>query len=83
MEEIGTLKADVDELRRAVEIERETAFKAAGEAKQEGEAAKQLRSVRPQYLSEPFILLRSTDHLVRLTLSPSLPAPPLPFTLRR
>ena len=43
MEEAGTLRADVEELRRAVESEREAATRAASEARQEADAVKQLR----------------------------------------
>lgn len=45
MEEVGTLKADVAELRRSVESEREAAVRAASEARQEADAVKQLRCV--------------------------------------
>lgn len=43
MEEVGTLKSDVLELSGAVEREREVAILSTNEAKQEAEAAKQLR----------------------------------------
>lgn len=43
MEEVGTLRADVEELRQAAESEREAAMRAASEARQEADVAKQLR----------------------------------------
>lgn len=43
MEEAGTLRADVEELRRALESERAAAARAASEARQEADAVKQLR----------------------------------------
>ena len=45
MEEAGTLRADIEELRRVVESEKEAATRAASEARQEADAVKQLRYV--------------------------------------
>lgn len=46
MEEVGTLRADVVELRRAAESEQEAVKRAASEARQDADAAKQLRCAR-------------------------------------
>lgn len=43
MEEVSSLRADLEDLRRAAEGERRSAERAADEARQEAEAVKQLR----------------------------------------
>lgn len=43
MEEASTLRADVEDLRRAAELERESTQRAASEARQEADVIKQLR----------------------------------------
>lgn len=45
LQQVSTLKADVEDLRRALQGERESAEKAASEARQEADVVKQLRCV--------------------------------------
>lgn len=74
MEEAGTLRADVAELRRTVEDEREAATRAASEARQEADAVKQLR-----YDVSALMKSRRPDTRLRRLFSQCLPPSLSPF----
>lgn len=66
MEEASTLRADVEDLRRAAEHERESAERAASEARQEADVIRQLRCVYFSSITGRACLIRSVCFFISI-----------------